>query len=275
MSARLFSVGTESEIRAAYKMGGSLRSIAAAHGTNATSIQNVLKRAAVARRSAVDGARLRTRDDAFSSLTPDSAYWIGFLLADGCVMKRPGRSATLALALAIVDAHHVRRFADFIGIRDNVSLAGGVARITTSSPQIISDIAAFGVIPGKTISAAIPTSLNDDLNFWRGFIDGDGWISTSSEGFPVLGACGTWEVCQSFAEWAARNVGSRAKPHKIKDRACHQVTIHGNGAGRLIGLLYTDAGTSLPRKAAKAAVLYDRLAKESRSEHKPFARRVA
>lgn len=58
---------------------------------------------------------LTLREDAFASITPDSAYWIGFLLADGCILihrQRHYRNPYIRVGVAAEDAEHIRKFRD-------------------------------------------------------------------------------------------------------------------------------------------------------------------
>ena len=48
------------------------------------------------------------------SLLPERNYWVGFLIADGCISVRKG-SKTIDLLLATVDKDHLVKFKEFLG----------------------------------------------------------------------------------------------------------------------------------------------------------------
>ena len=49
-------------------------------------------------------------EQAFSKLTPEAAYWVGFLMADGSIVGR-----SVGIALALKDAGHLELFRAFMG----------------------------------------------------------------------------------------------------------------------------------------------------------------
>lgn len=116
--------------------------------------------------------------------TEEKAYWLGFLLADGCVVGH-----RLQLRLSIEDVNHLEQFREHIGFTDCSigEVHGYQARqrkryhacdLVIQSPKIIKDLARHNLVARKTAcekpSIHIPKHL--EHHYIRGMFDGDGWI---------------------------------------------------------------------------------------------------
>jgi transposase-like protein len=228
------------------------------------------------RRCAIDGKRYTLNDAAFStgedgSYTPEQSYWAGFLLTDGSVSRQG------SVKLAITDLDHVEKFQSFLGAGQYSiykNLAGEmrsprngktyktkpVFEINLRSVKVCIDLARLGVVPDKTYTAQIPPSLSLSKDFWRGVIDGDGWMSTSFKSTNKtcceIGVCGTVEVCQGFAEFVRHYFNHEIKIGVRKDaRNFARARITGPIGEAVIHFLYSNAKISLTRKSIKAAHL--------------------
>lgn len=118
--------------------------------------------------------------------TPEKAYFLGFIYADGCNFPEGTR---LVINLHQQDKHILEEFQKLLGY--NRPLKYKKATKTTygnSNPQyaltvsskIISDqLTKLGVVKNKTLILEFPKWLNPDLysHFIRGYFDGDGCIT--------------------------------------------------------------------------------------------------
>ena len=139
--------------------------------------------------------------------SPEKAYWLGFIMADGCINQqvRDGKlkAMTMELGLARVDESHLMKFCESINLgldnirRKTTKLRGKefeVSRVVLSSTELCRDLMAHGVTPKKTYSAEIPDEiLNSEYlrDFVRGFFDGDGHIidnKSHRNGFAITSA---------------------------------------------------------------------------------------
>lgn len=198
---------------------------------------------------------LSLREDAFSEVTEESAYWIGFLMADGCVFG----NNLVKLSLATVDRPHVEKFRDFLGSghkvsdRPNESSYGGggemISVIQVKSKSLVSDLACFGVTPRKSRTATV-IGLEDNSDFWRGMIDGDGTIGVDEDGTPRITLYGCSPILGQFAGFVRSFTGTRLSvtPHPTVRR----VGMAGRTALDVIRRLYLGATVSLDRKQAIA-----------------------
>jgi len=136
--------------------------------------------------------------------TEEKAYILGFIAADGSVYGN-----TLSIELKRSDKEHLVKINKCLGsdrpIENTLSTDKRVdkvyqaARISQQSKKLITDLAKYGIVPNKTASMAIAFALIPDIflrDFWRGCIDGDGWLSEGS--IPVVGLTGTKNVLESF-----------------------------------------------------------------------------
>lgn len=124
--------------------------------------------------------------------TPVRAYWLGFLLADGCVSPG-GSNNRIQLLLAERDHDHLVRFCEAVGadakhIERRVVNGFGRGTLRFSSYDMVSDLLWHGVTPRKSKTARFPRLGDAQLQnaALKGYYDGNG----SSEG-PAAGRIAT------------------------------------------------------------------------------------
>ena len=127
--------------------------------------------------------------DFFNTINTEAkAYWLGFLMADGCVSDlHDGRASAVSIALAEKDRAHLEKFLHAIGSNKPIYMTEynemQYASIQISSNQLTADLKALGCVPRKTWLNTWIDLNNDDLQFAfiRGYFDGDGSISSNFE----------------------------------------------------------------------------------------------
>lgn len=274
----IISPEQRAEITSLYLAGDRPKNIAAALGINDWNVSNILRRAKRAR-CRVDAQKLiLARDEwignrrytidhsAFSAITPDAAYWCGFLMADGCIRGNKAR-----IKLAPKDRGHLEKFRAFVKtdapimvgeppenrkpeISGRVIRSSGSVSITVASKQIVCDLAAFGITPRKTFTACARCGLEVNRDFWRGVIDGDGTLAWSKNK-PYIGVLGSEVLMAQYLAFckSITQTNTTVRP----DGNVFRVFMNCRAAYEVIHALYSDATTSLDRKAAKAAFVLD------------------
>ncbi len=113
--------------------------------------------------------------------TPEKAYWLGFIAADGCVMSRGNVIKLLVIILNEKDKTHLERFKK--AINSNHKLYQQKNRnqygISINSPKMFDDLVNNGIVPRKSKILRYPPTIPDEYNkdFIRGYFDGDGCFS--------------------------------------------------------------------------------------------------
>ena len=239
------------KVVADYAAGSGAPEIAAKYNIDHSIITGWVRKAGGRVRAISEANRRYTLNQrAFATLTEESAYWLGFLLADGSVSAaRP----TLTLALARKDVGHVESFQRFIGTNRPIGLSQRRAVLSVDSAPLVADLVRYGITPRKTFTASVVPELAANTHFMRGMLDGDGCLSWNKPRppknylpQPVVGLVGTQAVCEAFAAFIRSrfpDVAANVRPHK----RIWCVGITGRTAGVLAAELYA-TGVSLPRK---------------------------
>lgn len=168
-----------------------------------TTIRNILIRNGFSPRTKSEAKRIsdktqcEIKENAFEIIDKDSAYWLGALMSDGCVVEtKPGRYR-LEFGVKYTDIKWVQDFSDWIGwkgkiqIHDNSGFSGStkIARVQINNDPICKSLIKLGCIERKSLQLKeipnIPAKYKDD--FLRGFIDGDGSIETERGRLSVIG----------------------------------------------------------------------------------------
>jgi len=191
-------------------------------------------------------------------LSKEARYWIGFLLADGCVSSCRGY-AVISLALKFEDAGHVIKFAEFVGmpevaVKDYCYRGSRRTQLAFSGKELVGQLAKYGVVPRKSLIAAVYPDLAFDSDFWRGVVDGDGCLDMSHG--PSVSLGGSWQVVCAFSSYLQALTGF--KPAVSKCRSIFQTAAHGQRACIVVSAIYYDGGSVvLDRKMAIAKKFAD------------------
>lgn len=236
-----------------YEGGMSARQLGFEHNVADVTITFLLKRHDVFIRNRSNAKRTnQIKEDVFDTVTEESTYWIGFLLADGNVYHPPKRSKQLNLGLAERDWEHLEKFKKFIGSDKPLYYNKGGVFISFYSNRIVEKLAEYGIVPRKSNIAKVPEALKNNLHFWRGMIDGDGWISRRQDGSTILGLCGTLDVVSDFQKfinfkaWYIKEIPD-IKPYK-KTSCCWEISYGGLYVRNLLNIFYSTCCISLERK---------------------------
>ena len=164
--------------------------------------------------------------------TEEKAYWLGFLYADGCVSSAEDK---IELGLAEKDYHHIEKFKNFMGITNKICYrqTSKSYRISFRSSKCKQDLINKGCVPKKSLILTWPSEIQVPRNlirhFIRGYFDGDGWFTNTTECFQV-GIIGTENFIKGFLD----TVEDINKNNKIF--ICHRE----NGAKRYVFGAYQD-----------------------------------
>ena len=249
----------------AYDGGESCQHIAARLGLDHTSIWSIVRRRTRIR-SASEAHRLYPLDESvFDTITEESAYWAGFIMADGCVHR--GRQTVVRIGLSAVDSGHLEKFRAFMKTTRQLEIrernegrkgwsSNPTASITICSPKVADALAKYGIGERKSMAARV-VGLEDDRHFWRGVVDGDGflfWEQRKTGPYPHMGIVGAQELLEQFSAFVKKRVPqcrARVSPmHSIW--ACRTA---GSYAVALAEILYGGCAVALDRKLAIAKEL--------------------
>lgn len=214
-------------------------------------------------------------EQSFESITEESAYWTGFLMADGCVTD----SGVVSVALQLIDINHLEKFkkflksehpiqtyereADFSSLNRTQDACKyySQARISFSSVKIAESLKMYGVTPRKSLSAKVKLLANN-RHFWRGVIDGDGSIGLLKRGnIPFLSLIGSKGIIKQFLKFVNCIVRNGVRMRAAKDSTkTFTVNFSANTAAQIVSFLYDNANVYLDRKYEKAQKIKQRQA---------------
>lgn len=223
--------------------------------------------------------KLSCREDAFSVVTEESAYWAGFLMADGSVTPPKERvTRAVSIQLKADDSGHLQKFADWLNSDAKVAVStrvGGYNRkekndtrifsyasVQVSCNRLVEDLETLGIVPRKTYCAVASPLVAMNRDFWRGCMDGDGcimvWQNEASSGKriirPKLKLAGTRALMEQFIAFARMVLPEECKLSiydKNEGNVC-TVGIAGKHAIEMTRHLYADCTIALDRKQDRA-----------------------
>jgi len=213
--------------------------------------------------------------------TEENAYWLGMIYSDGslCVDLK-NKSYAVLLGLQESDKKHLEKICDEIGMeketilteipnRDIFENKTNFCRIAFFSKQMVGDLQKIGVTSYKSYDACYPTKANipDHLErrFWRGMIDGDGWLYCSEAGKWNIGLCGTENMVISFRAFLTK-IDPEILTRKIRfTGSTYEINYSCSWSQRVAKILYDNSSVYLERKYQGYLVLRDKLHRITRS----------
>jgi hypothetical protein len=187
--------------------------------------------------------------------TPQKAYWLGFIAADGCISysEEPYKKHnTLIVGLQKSDYEHLELFKSHLNYGGPLSFPKEAARLAISSKVLVGDLMSHGITPRKSLTAEAWRGPDDLMpHYWRGVFDGDGFVypTQHKSGCTIwtLGICGSRQMMDSFQQFilSVANVEATVRA----DHTIWKVVLSGlDKAQRVAKVLYTTPTPSLSRK---------------------------
>lgn len=246
-----------------YLEGATFGELSERFGSDRTAFSKKFRARGWPTRTASQSSRRYTLNErVFADPTPEAAYWVGFIMSDGCVHHAPGGERRLIVNVSERDTDHLNKLRAFLGtdkplaVKDNrynnTYGTTPTVSLTITSTLLVADLERFGIKPNKTHTAAA-RELELNRDFWRGVIDGDGSIFRSRS-YWTLSVCGSLSLMEQFRAYCGLLVSSRAKVGPSK--SIYQFRLQGVMAAPVVAELYRDAVVALDRKAELARQIY-------------------
>lgn len=142
-----------------------------------------------------------SQNDYFEKIdTPDKAYFLGFIFADGSIVKNK-KSYTLRIEINKNDEYILERFINYANLDAKIqdSNQKDTCYIVIGSKKIYDDLKKYNIVQDKCHKDPHIPDINDDLmiHFIRGYFDGDG-IAFSK---PKVGFCGSCNAIQYMRDY--------------------------------------------------------------------------
>jgi hypothetical protein len=212
----------------------------------------------------VFGRKLYTINEAaFDTITQESAYWIGYLITDGNVYVGKTGNPRIALTLKEADYEHLVKFSKFLNcsykiLRKTIKLHGKIIiqyTLRFSSKHIAEVLTGFGVVARKSLIAKV-IGLESNKDFWRGVVDGDGWIGPSNgrDGDKIT-LTGSYDLLSQFKTFIETSIPESIVNIKQEGRYC-RLYLYSYTARAVARLLYNDCSIALERKLSKAQKMF-------------------
>lgn len=236
-----------------YQAGLSAQHIARKFGRSMDACFYALNRKGVEPRSYIASrARHYTVDTTFfdNIVTEEQAYWLGFITADGGIHR-----SHVDITLKATDKLHLIKWLEAMKsnnpITDMLSSEGkSYCRVAISSRKITNALLALGVTERKSLTIRPCEQVPNELkrHYWRGLVDGDGYITYSTKNRTwCAGLVGSKFITEGFREFIANLTNSKAQV--LHMQSIFRVTFTGNNLARkVVKVLYEDATVYLERK---------------------------
>ena len=192
-------------------------------GISAVTIRKIIRRFGNIRTLSHSMRLYSVNEDYFEVIdTPEKAYWLGLLSADGHITKELDR---VIISLKEEDGYLLQQFMDdieYTGVLElDLSKKSKIdgrllpqKRVRINSRKMAEDLSKWGCSTNKTKELSFPHWMEFSLrpHFARGFIDGDGWVihrRGKYNDYLTIGWSGTWGMVFEMSMFFWNNTSYR------------------------------------------------------------------
>lgn len=142
----------------------------------------------------------KINEEAFSDPTEaECAYFYGWLLTDGC-LRETKYAHTVTIQLQVRDISILESMQSYLGLEGRVKVRERYDKRTDKTysscnlnfqyAPITERLMGYGLSPRKSTLEVAPPEFSTNRHFWRGVLEGDGYLSK-------LGSCTKMQICGS------------------------------------------------------------------------------
>lgn len=155
--------------------------------------------------------------------TPDKAYWIGWLISDGCIFDNK-----IQITISKQDEDILHLLEKDLSVENKIYLKNGYSSFTLGSKKMCEDLNKLSITPNKTFTVKIP-KLSDNLysHLLRGLFDGDGGISiyqrSNGQTNYEINFTGNLQVIQEIKNILENNLPNLTKKNIEKNNSIYRI----------------------------------------------------
>lgn len=189
-----------------------------------------------------------------NSNTEKSAYWAGFIAADGYIYHpNKGKSQSkLTIELSIKDKNHLLKLGIDLGKNITDYDKHNSCKLSISSNKICKDLNQYKIHQNKSLTLQFPDNIDKDNihHFIRGYFDGDGSFTKI---YDIIGT-------ESFLKSLINILPFKCEHsfYKPKDENSYYLRIRTKSLKDFFEFMYKDATIYLERKYEKQLVFYNK-----------------
>jgi hypothetical protein len=254
----MYKIEKENRIVDLYNLGYNLTIIEKMIRSDHRTIKSVLANKGIHIRSLSEISRKYKFDyNYFDNIdTENKAYWLGFIVADGNISKEEND-----ISVVSKDEGHLYKLKNDLRAKNPVYYIkrDNTYYLRFCSKHTKDSLIKIGVLPNKSLIVTTP-HIDKELerDFWRGVVDGDGWISYyKNQDIYCIGLCGSFDIVSNFICFVTSKLGLIKKKPSSKNNI-YEVKYTGSRAKSISDLLYNGAGVYLERKMR----MYEKLRRE-------------
>lgn len=270
------SVETKTKILEYYNSGIGSHRIGKMIGYSKKAVLNFLQKNVIMRHESYRKYKFKNENYFDIIDTPEKAYYMGFLWADGCNFRKDvnGKNAYhIVMNLQERDGDILRRLCKEIYETDDILRLTDPNTTNHKHPQkrqkqynlritskhISDTLLNYGMEPRKSFTLTVPKNVEFDENLWRAFIrgyyDGDGGISfnNNSKNY-VVGMLSSPDFIFAIKDIIYKYTGIDIHEEKISrySKPMYSLKIHGNNKSKaFLDWLYVESTVHLVRKYDK------------------------
>lgn len=176
---------SKSDVEELYNNYKSVNKIANLYGVSKQTICRLMDHYEIKRNNNIGSKTHFFNENYFENIdSEEKAYWLGFIMADGCVYEGTENTFRLQINLKYDDVSHLNKFQKAIGSDYSIQrkeIGNSVAAILKiNSTKMCNDLIKHGVVPKKSLICEFP-NINENLyrHFIRGVFDGDGSVTAT------------------------------------------------------------------------------------------------
>lgn len=189
------------------------------------------------------------RENAFDFVSDEMAYWLGFIYADGYVTN-PKDHYTIGILLKESDKPQLEKFKEFLKAPQSVYHYPKFKQtcFKIGSQRLHGALLRWGITHHKSYDAMVPEVMRYNRHFWRGVIDGDGYLGNVNDK-PRMQLCGTLDMVENYKKFLILSgVQSEYKVKKHPEKSLYIFEVGYDLAIQAAKILYDDSFVYLDRK---------------------------
>jgi len=190
--------------------------------------------------------------------TPEKAYWLGFIMADGAIYKSIRDTWSLTIGIQGRDREHLERFKSYFNLPHPIASIQQIlgnkifpkCAIRLCSHYLIDDLGRYGIIERKSGQEKIDNIPKPFIrDFIRGYFDGDGGAGINHGNRYITFTSASARILEQISDYIGSAIDRASKIIKKHGNLTWRITYGGNIQVRHIAdYLYGGSTVFLPRK---------------------------